>query len=204
MRVIRSVMIFVILILSIHSQGQARRWMPSLSRLKDKVKKAVDSKVRKPIKELLAKGKKTKAGKIIFGSSAQSTGGEREVHEIEAEVKKLYWANNFELFKELAQAQQVSQRKAIEVLCTHLEKRFKGEKTLIIPFAVELSDEHEKLTSATTELFRSLEKENKKKPNDKDFRQKVQACITICSGLKKQVEDLMVLIDNLLTGRYNL
>jgi len=186
-------------------QSFAKKFMPSLDRLRNKVTNALASTTKESFKELLQQaGKESAHGLQLLGNVITSIGSsgngsaQSKLKEIQKNVRTLYWCNNEAFMQQLQKSLEQSHEMACDIVTQHVLKKYSDNKAPLLMFATDLQKEEAMLQECTTEIFRLGQKKNKSEVRDQEFVKAVQAELENVVKLKRILDQLIGLVNKVL------
>lgn len=177
--------------------------MPKISRLRDKVDKALENKETYSFKDLLQHAQKSSDGKRLTITSPDTLGNvttkplsplevSLTINKITKECNQLVWSNSTELIETLQELMLKKQyQDALTILNDMLTEKYPKEKLQLYTFINDLEQEKEMLQESNTNVFRLMTRKATEKDKLNELLQKTQA-------LKNNIYKLINLVETIL------
>ena len=193
------------LALSVLCSAYTKDVMPKISRLRDKVDKALENRETHSFKDLLENAQQSSDGKTLTIASPDVSGNlitkqlspfelSLTLNKLTKKCNNLVWSNSSDLIttlQSLMSSEKKQYKEALDILNDMITEKYAEEKLPLCTFIKELEQEKQELQKSNTNIFRLMTRNAPEKNKLNELLQKTQA-------LKTNIDKLINLVETIL------
>lgn len=199
--------IFLILGCIITGNVYSKGFLPSIKRLKKKVRKALGFS-KESFKDVLERVQRVEGEQIRetpahiitllalkkLSKSMDLQSPEQQYQVTLEKIQNLYWCKHKELVDKLKKSKGI----AFKILKKEIKRKCDKKNSIFVQFALELEEEKKVLQESTTSLISMMTVRSNRKREDKLLNKKIQTTLDVVMKFKNNLYELIKVVDDIL------